>query len=98
MNTPVRGELVINNTNIVTFLVELGPANLILAVAPRGFLMCGYLDISVAEKLQNTACVVSGVQTVDELLSKPVVKLTSRAQQLGITAGISGRAALEKMI
>ena len=88
----------VQNTIINTLVVELNNANIILAIAPKGFLMCGYLDIFVAEKLKDAACVITGVKTVEELLSKPVVKLTPDAQKLGITLGMSGRRALEKMI
>ncbi len=98
MKSFVSGTVSVQNTIVNTLVVELNNANLILAVAPKGFLMCGYLDISAAEKLKDAACVITGVRTVEELLSKPVVKLTPDAQKLGITLGMSGRTALEKMI
>ncbi len=98
MKSFISGTMFVNNTLINTLVVELNNANIILAVAPRGFLMCGYLDISVAEKLKDAACVITGVKSAEELLNKPVVKLTSDAQRLGITLGMSGRQALEKMI
>ena len=81
-----------------TILIELNNANLILVKAPKGFLMCGYLDIAIAEKLQDAACVIQGVKTVEELLNSPVVKLTRYAQKLGITINMSGRQALERLI
>ncbi|MFH1094068.1 MAG: DUF1805 domain-containing protein [Candidatus Omnitrophota bacterium] len=98
MEDLVTGTVLVQNTIINTLVVELNNASLILAVAPKGFLMCGYLDITTAEKLKDAACVITGVKTVEELLSKPVVKLTPAAQTLGITLGMSGRKALEKMI
>ena len=98
MDNLISGNIIIRNTSISTIAVKLNNAGLILAVAPKGFLMCGYLDISAAERLKDAACVVTGVKTVEELLSKPVVKLTPDARKLGITLGMSGRSALEKMI
>ena len=98
MENIVTGTVSVGNTLIKTMVVELGKANLIVAIAPKGFLMCGYLDINVAEGLKDVACVVTGVKTVEELLSKPVVKLTPDAKKLGITLGMTGRTALEKMI
>ncbi|MCP4649390.1 MAG: YunC family protein [PVC group bacterium] len=94
----VLDKIVIDEVNINTFSIELPYAKLILAAAPKGFVMCGYLDISVAEKLNDVACVVSGVASVEELLAKPIVKLTPRAEQMGISLGISGREALEIMV
>lgn len=90
--------ILINNTEIETFVIKLKHANLILAVAPKGFIMCGYLDLEVAEKLKDAAAVVSGVSSIEELLVKPVVKVTPQAQKLGILPGISGKDALAKMI
>lgn len=98
MNNFISGTISLSNTIIKTMVVELSNAKLILAVAPKGFVMCGYLDINTSEKLKDAACIVTGVNTVDELLSKPIVRLTSEAQKLGIILGMSGRAALEKMI
>ena len=98
MKNLVTGTVFVGNTIINTLVVELNNANLILAIAPKGFLMCGYLDIFVAEKLKDAACVITGVKTVEELLNRPVVKLTPDAQKLGITLGMSGHTALEKMI
>ena len=94
----MRKIIKLNNVEIDTYLIDMGQANLIIAKAPKGFLMCGYLDISVAQKLHDAACVVSGVKTIEELLEKPVVKLTSQAERLGIDLGMSGRQALERMI
>lgn len=94
----IADTLFINNTAIQTFFIKLPQANLILAVAPKGIVMCGYLDITVAQKLNEVACVVSGVKTVKELLEKPVVKLTSEAEKLGVRIGRSGEDALRRML
>ncbi len=95
---PVCGEIMIDNVRIKTLLLELPQANLILAIAPAGFVMCGYLDVSAAEKIGDAACAVSGVRTVDDLLNKPVVRLTAQALEHGIEVGMSGREALRRMI
>ncbi|MDD5746365.1 MAG: DUF1805 domain-containing protein [Candidatus Omnitrophica bacterium] len=94
----VCGEVLISNVRIKTFLLTLTNANLILAAAPAGLVMCGYLDIAAAEKIGDAACVVSGVRSVEELLDKPVVKLTAQAQERGISIGMSGREALRHLL
>ncbi|MBU4306022.1 MAG: YunC family protein [Candidatus Omnitrophica bacterium] len=35
---------------------------------------------------------------MEELLQKPVVRLTAQARTLGVACGMSGREALEKML
>jgi uncharacterized protein YunC (DUF1805 family) len=98
MQTPIYKQILIKNSEINTVLIPLGKANLIIAYARQGFIMCGYLDITVAEKIGDVACVVSGVSTIEQLLEKPVVKLTKQAAELGICLGQTARQALEKMI
>ncbi|MFH2146055.1 MAG: DUF1805 domain-containing protein [Candidatus Omnitrophota bacterium] len=94
----IEDTIFINNTAIQTFLIKLPHANLILAVAPKGIIMCGYMDIDVAQKLNDAAGIVSGVKTVKELLEKPIVKLTVQAEKLGVRIGLSGEEALRLMV
>lgn len=76
---------------------NLGNAPLIIVKTDRGYLMCGYLNLEVAEKLGDVAAIVSGVNCVEDLLEKPIKAVTSRAKELGITPGMKGREALEKL-
>ena len=91
-------EINLNRVKVRAFSLSLQHGVLLIAVAPRGFVMCGYLDINMAEKLKDAACVVRGVTTIEELLQKPVVRLSAQAQALGVPCGMSGRDALEKML
>ena len=84
--------------DLPAYTIQLNPAPLVLVNAPQGFVMCGFLDIAAAEKLQAAACVVTGIKNPAELLAKPVVRLTPQAAALGIAVGMSGREALEKML
>jgi uncharacterized protein YunC (DUF1805 family) len=78
--------------------IFLGEAPLILIKAEKGYLMCGYLNIAVAEKLGDAAAVVRGVNTFADMLEKPVEELTSAAEALGVKRGMKGREALERML
>jgi uncharacterized protein YunC (DUF1805 family) len=73
-------------------------ANIILIKAANGFLGCGYFSVETADKLRENVAIVTGVKTYDDMLKASVVKLSAAAQQAGITAGMSGREALLKMI
>lgn len=77
--------------------IPLPNAMLIMAVAPKGFVMCGYLDISMAEKLGDCAAIVHGVKSIDDLLSAKVAEVTAGARKKGIRTGMTARAALLKM-
>lgn len=78
--------------------ISMPNANLIMITAEKGYLMCGYLNIEIAERLGDCAAVITGVKTVDDMLSQPVVKATSLAQKAGINVGMKGSDALEKML
>ena len=73
-------------------------APLVLVIAEKGYLMCGYLNIQTSEKLGDCACVIKGVKNIDELLKGIVVELTEPAKKAGIKTGMIGLEALSKMI
>jgi len=57
---------------------------LLLIVAEKGFLMCGYLNLEVAENLGVCAATVSGVNSFEDLLGAEVKAVTTKAQKLGM--------------
>jgi uncharacterized protein YunC (DUF1805 family) len=65
----------------------------------KGFIMCGYLNLETAEKMNNIAAVVTGVKTktIDDMLNKNIASSTTNAQKIGIVPGISVLKALEKI-
>jgi len=70
---------------------------LLLIVAEKGFVMCGFLNIESAEKLGVAAAAVSGVKSFEDVLNAQVKAVTSKAKSLGIEAGIKGSEALKHM-
>ncbi len=76
---------------------EMQHAALIVVKAERGFVMCGYLDMSTAEKLGDVAVRVSGVNTFGDVLNAEVLSISPKAKELGITLGMRAKDALELM-
>jgi uncharacterized protein YunC (DUF1805 family) len=70
---------------------------LLLIIADKGFVMCGFLNIEAAEKLGVVAAMVSGVRSFEDVLNAPVRAITSRAKSLGVEAGMKGAEALKHM-
>ena len=91
-------EIRIKNKSVTGFEINLHNANLVLAKAEKGFVCCGYLDLNTAEKLQDAACIVRGVTSVEDLLKAKIAGLTSAASALGIKVGMTGQEALELMV
>jgi len=79
--------------------VELpGSPPLLLVVAERGFVMCGFLNVDAAERLGVAAAVVSGVKSFEDVLDAEVKAVTSKAKALGVTVRMKGVDALKCML
>ena len=70
---------------------------LLLIVAEKGFVMCGFLNVEAAEKLGVAAVIVSGVKTFDDVLNAQVKAITSKAKSFGAEVGMKGSEALKHM-
>jgi len=78
--------------------VELpGSSPLLLVVAEKGFVMCGFLNVDAAERLGVAAAVVSGVKSFEDVLNADVKAATSGAKMLGVEVGMKGVEALKRM-
>ena len=71
---------------------------ILIIKAPRGFLGCGYFSLETAEKLGDAAVIVKGVKNFDDMLAAQVKGLSPAAAALGITAAMTGKEALLKLI
>ena len=71
---------------------------ILIIKAPRGFLGCGYFSLETAEKLGDAAVIVKGVKNFDDMLAAQVKGQSPAAAAVGITAGMTGREALLKLI
>jgi uncharacterized protein YunC (DUF1805 family) len=92
-------ELKVDGKNCLGLRVDLpdSPAPLVLITAEKGFVMCGFLDMQTAERLNVTAAMVSGVKSFDEVLNAQVKAVTSKAKGLGVEMGMKGSEALKHM-
>jgi uncharacterized protein YunC (DUF1805 family) len=60
---------------------------LLLIKGDKGFIMCGYLNLEVAEKVNAIAAVVSNVNTFEDVLNAKIKTATSKAIELGLKPG-----------
>ena len=70
---------------------------LLLVVADKGFVMCGFLNVDAADKLGVAAAMVSGVKTFEDVLNAQVKTATTKAKNSGVESGMKGSEALEHM-
>ena len=76
---------------------EMNKASLLVIKAQKGFVMCGYLNIEMAETIGDVAVLVRGVSNFDDVLNASALEVTTEAGRLGIIKGMSGRECLNQM-
>lgn len=70
---------------------------MVILKAPKGFVMCAYLDIEAAQNMGDAAAMVRGVKTKEDALCAKIVSTTEKARQLGVKEGMTGAKAIELM-
>ncbi len=71
---------------------------LVMIIGKTGFVMCGFLNIEAAEKLNVAAAMVSGVKSFEDVLKAVVKAATTKAKMKGIIAGMKGEDALKLLV
>ncbi|MBU1999140.1 MAG: DUF1805 domain-containing protein [Candidatus Omnitrophota bacterium] len=59
----------------------------ILIKGRKGYIMCGYLNLSSASKVKDVAVKVTGVGCIEDVLKAKATAVTYSARQLGIFPG-----------
>ena len=60
---------------------------LIVFRGSKGYIMCGYLNLKVAEKFRDCAAKITGVSSIREALRARMHSCTRSAKRLGIYKG-----------
>ncbi|MBU4266199.1 MAG: DUF1805 domain-containing protein [Candidatus Altiarchaeales archaeon] len=75
-------------------LIRLKNANLVMIVAEKGFVGCGYFNVEAADKKEDAMAIVTDVKTLDDVLNAQITKVSSKAREFGVTEGMTGKEAL----
>lgn len=70
---------------------------LLLIKGGKGFVMCGYLNGEVAERLGAAAAIVSGVNSFEDVLEAEIKFATTKAKELGLEPGRVVRTVIEAL-
>src|SRR3989304_5755264 len=68
----------LENGSAIGLKMDMEHAPLLVIRAKKGFVMCGYLNIEVANKLGDAAVRVTGVRTFEDVLNAKAVDLGGR--------------------
>jgi len=84
------------NGRICSYVEFSTPKTRILVLrGEKGLLGCGYLNMSVAARIDEALAVVRGVQSIDDMLSAEVRLVSPAARDLGIKPGMTGLEAMK---
>ncbi|MCD4800694.1 MAG: DUF1805 domain-containing protein [Methanococcoides sp.] len=90
-------QIPLENGTAIGLKFDMGNAPLLVIKADKGFVMCGYLDTEIAERLGDVAAKVRGVDDLEDVLHAEVIDVTGHAKALGVKPGMKGHEALELM-
>ncbi len=94
----IEKKLKLDKGNITGYYLNLGKAPLIILQAPKGYIMCGYLNMNTANKLGDIAGKVTGVKTFEDTLQATVIEVSDQAKKEGLTEGTSASEFLKKLL
>jgi uncharacterized protein YunC (DUF1805 family) len=81
----------------IGLMMDMENAPLLVIRAGCGFVMCGYLNMEIANKLGDVAVRVTGVRSFDDVLNAKTVDVSQAAKERGITVGMLAKEALNMM-
>ena len=61
--------------------------NLIILVGSKGYVMCGYLNMAVANRFGDVAVKISGISTIAQAKKTKAAAVSAAAKKLGIYKG-----------
>lgn len=77
----------VGKKSVQAVLISLGSKNLIVLRGNNGYVMCGYLNLKVANKFKDIAVKILGVSTIEEALKAKVSSVSYAAKKIGIKKG-----------
>ncbi len=90
-------QIKLENGSVLGLKFDMEHAPLLVIRAGCGFVMCGYLNMDIANKLGDVAVRVTGVKSFEDVLNAKAVDVSQAAKSLGITVGMPAKDALNKM-
>ncbi|MEW5759020.1 MAG: DUF1805 domain-containing protein [Candidatus Omnitrophota bacterium] len=84
VNNFIHKKIKIGRKHVDAFLIKLQAKNFITLVGKNGYIMCGYLNLKIANKFKDVAIKVVGISTIEEMLKAKMHSCSNAAKKLGI--------------
>lgn len=85
----------VGNSQFEFFRMNLGKAPLLILKGKKGYVMCGYLDISTPDKLGELAARVTGVKSLEDVLGARIAQVSKSLKEMGVEEGTPVTEALQ---
>ena len=83
----VSQKIKVGKKQVLAVLLKLNLKNLIVLSGSKGYVMCGYLNLSAANKFSDVAVKITGVSTIKQALAAKVHSASYSAKKIGIKKG-----------
>ena len=83
----IHKKIRIGKKYIEAVAIKLLSKSFIVLKGKKGYVMCGYLNLKVAEKFKDVAVKIVGVSSIEDALNAQVHSCTSAARKLGLYKG-----------
>jgi uncharacterized protein YunC (DUF1805 family) len=92
----------LQNSNGIGYVVPLGPVNLVWVIAVNGIVGCGAFDVEALQKFSYPAARVrpiggTSIETLEDLLTGEIKDANQAATQFGVSIGMRGKDALDRL-
>ena len=77
-----------------TYSISTNKTSILIIGAENGFLACGYINVTVANRVGDVCAIVTGVKTHEDMLEAFVSQVSEKAAELGVKEGMNGAEAL----
>lgn len=84
----------IEQNEFTAYSIPTTNTSILIIGAEKGFIGCGYLNVEVANKVNDVCAIVTGVKSPEDMLSAKVVAVSLAAAKLGVTEEMTGKEAL----
>lgn len=88
----------LENGEATGYFINLPSAPLLVITTQNGYVMCGYLNMAVSNKLGDIAGKVTAVTSFEDVLQANVVEVSEKAQTYGFHVGMTGKEFLNKLL
>lgn len=87
----------INDNTFSAYTIPTPNVSMMVITTPKGMLACGYISVDAADKFNDALAIVRGVSSYDDMLKAKVSSVSKKAEEIGVSLGMTGEEALIKM-